>query len=100
MAGNRNSVQTVGNSTYSFQHPLINGGVAVNVTGIKLESNYFKARQMVDNSKTVLLVNGGAITLTNNNKAGSFTINCVHGGNSVTDGDMVLIARQLQALGD
>ncbi len=96
----RNSVQSVGNSTYSFTHPLINGGVAINLTGIKLEAQYFKARQMVDNSKVVLLVDGSAITLTNTARAGSFTITAVHGGNVVTDGDIVLIARQLQLLGD
>ena len=54
----RNSVQSVGNSTYSFTHPLINNGVAINLSGIKLEAQYFKARQMVDNSKVVLLVDG------------------------------------------
>lgn len=96
----RNSVQSVGNSTYSFQHPLINGGVAVNLTGIKLDVQFFKARQMVDNSKVVLLVDGSAITLTNTARAGTFTITAVHGGQTISDGDVVLIARQLQLLGD
>lgn len=99
MAG-RNSVQSVGNSTYSFTHPLINGGVSVNISGIKLESEYLKARQIVDNSKVVLLVDGSAITLTNTARAGMFTMNVADTGLAITDGNLVEIARTLQQTGD
>lgn len=99
MAG-RNSVQSVGNSTYSWNHPVINGGVAINIAGIKLEAQYFKARQMVDNSKVVLLVDGSAITLTNVAQAGMFTMTVVDTGLSIVQGNLVEIARTLQQLGD
>lgn len=99
MAG-RNSIQGVGNSTYSFTHLLINGGTSINIAGIKLEAQYFKARQMLDNSKVVLLVDGSAITLTNLVQAGSFTLTVVDNGLAITDGNLVEIARTLQQLGD
>lgn len=99
MAG-RNSVQSVGNSTYSWTHPVINGGVSINIAGIKLEAQYFKARQIVDNSKVTLLVDGSAITLTNVVQAGMFTMAVVDTGLAVTDGNLVEIARTLQQLGD
>ncbi|ADX42553.1 hypothetical protein [Tetrasphaera phage TJE1] len=99
MAG-RNSVQGVGNSTYSWSHPVVNAGVSINIAGIKLEAQYFKARQMVDNSKVVLLVDGSAITLTNTAQAGSFTMTVVDTGLDITDGNLVAIARYLQQVGD
>lgn len=99
MAG-RNSIQSVGQSTYSFTHPLINSGVSVNLAGIKLEAQYFKARQMVDNSKVTLLVDGSAITLTNTAQAGMFTMSVVDTGLPITNGNLVAIARSLQQTGD
>lgn len=97
--GGRNSIQSVGNSTYTYTDPLINGGVAINLAGVKLEAQYFKARQMVDNSKVTLLVDGSAITLVNNAQAGMFTFTAVDTGLPVTDGNMVAIARALQQAG-
>ena len=54
----------------------------------------------MDNSKVIPLVGGGAATLTNSVRAGAFTLTCLHQGTEVTDGDMIVIARQLQELGD
>jgi len=99
MAG-RNTVQSVGNSTYTLTHALINSGQAVNIQGIKLDTQYLKARQMVDNSKVVLLVAGNAITLTNTARAGRFTLTVVDNGDTAENGNLVAIARQLQQLGD
>lgn len=96
----RNTVQSVGNSTYTFTHPLVNGGQAINVVGIKLEAQYLKARQMVDNSKVVLLVDGSAITLTNTARAGQFTLSVVDNGDTAANGNFVAIARELQQIGD
>lgn len=96
----RNTVQSVGNSTYTFTHPLINNGQAVNLTGIRLDSEYLTARQMVDNSKIVLMVDGSAITLTNTARAGRFTIQSVDNGLTIAQGNIVAIARELQNLGD
>lgn len=96
----RNTVQSVGNSTYSFSHALINGGVSVNLTGIKLEGTYFKARQIVDNSKMVPLVDGSVSTLTNTIRAGVATITVINQNLDIASGDLVAIARALQLLGD
>lgn len=96
----RNTVQSVGNSTYTLTHALINSGQAVNITGIKLETQYLKARQQVDNSKVVLLVDGSAITLTNTARAGQVTINVVDNGDTVANGNLVAAARELQQVGD
>lgn len=99
MAG-RNTVQSVGNFTASWTHPQTNGGQPVNLQGFKLDGEFFKATQIVDNSKMVLLVNGGAITLTNNNRATIFTLTCVDNGDTAENGNIVAIARELQTLGD
>lgn len=96
----RNSVQSVGNSTYTLTHPLLNGGQAVNITGIKLDAEYLSAKQQVDTSKVVLLVDGSAITLTNTAKAGMVTISAVDNGGTVGDGNLVACARELQQVGD
>lgn len=99
MAG-RNPVQTVGNSVYTLTHALLNGGAPINIVGLKLEANYFKAKQVVDNSKMVLLVDGNAITLTNNARATRFTMMAVDTGGSIADGNLVACCRALQGLGD
>lgn len=95
----RNSVQAVGNSTYTYQHPLINGGVPVNLINFKLEMEYINAKMLVPNSKVVLLVDGSAITLTNTARAGEVTTSCADAG-GIPDGNPVAIARELQQLGD
>jgi hypothetical protein len=96
----RNSVQSVGNSTYTFTHPLVNGGQPVNIVGIKLDAEYLSAKQQVDTSKVTLLVDGSAITLTNVARAGMVTISAADTGGTVADGNMVAIARELQQIGD
>ena len=99
MAG-RNPVQTVGNSTYTFTHQLLNNGAPINIVGLKLEAQYFKAKQVVENSKMVLLVDGSAITLTNNARATRFTMMAVDTGGGVADGNLIECIRTLQGLGD
>jgi hypothetical protein len=96
----RNTIIAVGNSTQTLTHGLLNGGQAVNVVGVKLESNFFKACQMVDSSKITLLIDGSAITLTNTARAGMFTTITVDTGGTVADGNLVECARQLNLLGD
>ena len=96
----RNTVQSVGNSTYTLTHPLLNSGQAVNVTGIKLETQYLKARQQVDNSKVVLLVDGSAITLTNVARSGQVTLNVVDNGDTVANGNLVVRGEKQMALSE
>lgn len=96
----RNTVQSVGNSTYTLTHPLLNGGQPINWVGIKLDIEFLTAKQQVDTSKVVLLVDGSAITLTNTAKAGMLTVNAVDTGGTVADGNPVACARELQQVGD
>lgn len=94
-----NTIQSVGNSTYTFTHPLL-GGTAIAINGIKLESEYFTSEQALANSKVIPLLNGGAATLTNTVKVGKFTFKAVEIDGQVASGDLIAIAKTLQAAGD
>jgi len=94
-----NSVQTVGNFTATFTHPLL-GGTAISLQGFKQDQQFFDSIQIMDNSKVIALVGGSTATLTNAVKAGTFTFNCVRISTDILQGDVVLIALTLQSLAD
>ena len=96
-----NSVQSVGQFTAVISAlPLsVCGVAALSLQGFKLEDTFVTADQAMDNSKVIPLVNGGAISLVNNNKAGTLTIRATHFSALITDGDLYLLALQMQSLG-
>lgn len=96
----KNSIIAVGNSTYTLTHPLINGGNPVNLTGIRLDVEYLVARQQIESSKVVLMIDGSAVTLTNTALAGMLTITCTDTGLLITDGNIIAIIKSLLQSGD
>ena len=95
-----NTVQTVGNLTISFMHPLISLGAAITLKGFKMEGDLVTTTQMMMNSKIVPLIGGDTATLTNNVKAGKLTMNAVRTSGLTTSGDIVAICDLLQSLPD
>lgn len=93
-------VQSVGNFSAVLVHPLVLDGVALNLRGFKLDSQFLDTVQLIENSKIISLVDGGTITLTNANKAGSITFNCSSTSGRVADGDVVAVGRFLRTQGD
>lgn len=93
-------VQSVGNFSAVFVHPLILQGVALNLRGFKLDSQFLDTVQLIENSKIISLVDGSTITLTNANKAGTITFNCSSTSGRVEDGDVVAVGRFLRTQGD
>lgn len=67
------TVIAAGQFTVSLLHPLYNSGVSTTIGGFKLEGQMVQDQQAVESSKIVALANGGTITITNNNDAGSLT---------------------------
>ena len=96
----QNTVQTVGNLTISFIHPLISGGAAITLKGFKMEGDLVTSTQQMMNSKLVPLIGGDTATLTNNVRAGKLTLNAVRTSGVAAQGDIVAIADLLQSLPD
>lgn len=99
MAG-KNTVQTVGNLTISFVHPLILGATAVTLKGFKLEGDLLDTAQLMDNSKIIALIGGDTATITNNVRAGTLTLNAVETSGDAAQGDVVALSNLLQATPD
>jgi hypothetical protein len=96
----KNTITTVGDFTAILAHPLILGGVGLPLKGFKLEDMFIVGAQMVANTKRVLLANGDTLALTNAVTAGTLTIQALHISNNILDGDLPLLATQLQGLAD
>lgn len=96
----KNSIRAVGNSTYTLTHSLVNGGNPVNLTGIRLDVEYLVARQQIDSSKVVLMIDGSAVTITNTALAGMLTITCTDTGLDIADGNIIAIIKSLLQSGD
>jgi hypothetical protein len=94
------SVQSVGDFTASFTHPLINGGAVTSLTGFKMEGDIVNTAQLMDNSKVIPLLNGDSITITNNNTSGTATFSACKLTGDTTKGDVTAIASALQKIGD
>jgi len=95
-------IQTVGNFTSIFSHPLILAAAQITLKGFKLEDTFVSAAQSMDNSKRIPLVDGGTIAITNAVLAGILTINALRVSKTmnIADGDLPLIATTLQGLAD
>ncbi len=96
----KHTIQSVGGFTAIFQHPLILAGAAIAWSGFKLEEAFIETEPDMENSKRVYLVDGGSAALTNTIRGGTLTINAVRKSQKLADGDIILIAQTLQALGD
>jgi len=96
----QNTVQTVGNLTISFMHPLINSGAAITLKGFKMEGDIADTTQQMMNSKMIPLIGGDTATLTNNVLAGKLTLNAVRTSGVVAQGDVVAVCDLLQATPD
>jgi hypothetical protein len=96
----KHSIQSVGGATAIFQHPLILAGAAIALSGFKLEEMFYESEQDVENSKRVYLVDGGSAALTNTIRGGTLTISACRKSQKLEEGDIILIAQTLQALGD
>jgi hypothetical protein len=94
------SVQAVGDFTSVFSHPLVLGGLAIAMTGFKLEGEILDTTQLIENSKVVPLLNGSSITITNNNKSGTIKYNCCKHSGSLERGDITEIAGALLSVAD
>lgn len=99
MAGTH-GVQSVGDFSAAFIHPLINGGASTSLTGFKMEGDIINTAQLIENSKVVPLLNGDSITITNNNKSGKITFSCCKLTNDALKGDITAIAQELLKFGD
>ena len=95
-----NTVQTVGNLTISFMHPLISGGAAITLKGFKMEGDLVDTTQQMMNSKIIPLIGGDTATLTNNVRAGKLTLNAVRTSGIVAQGDIVAMCDLLQSTPD
>ena len=96
----KHSVQSVGDFTAVLQHPNVLGGVAIALTGFKVDGTLLDGAQLMDNSKVIALVNGDTVTITNTVRAGTLTWTCIPTSFDPVDGDIVAISQLLQNVGD
>lgn len=91
------TVISAGQFTVTLTHPLYNGGTPTTIGGFKLEGQMVQDQQAVESSKIVPLANGGTITITNNNDAGTLTFAVTK---QTGPQDMVKAALALKRAGD
>ena len=96
----QNTVQSIGNFTLSFVHPIATGGATVTLKGFKMEGDILNMQQLLMNAKVVPLTGGDTITLTNNVKAGKLTINATSTDGKALGGDLVALCDLLQTIPD
>jgi hypothetical protein len=96
----KSQVQSVGDFSAVFTHPLVSAGAAISLVGFKLEGAIIDGEQSIDNAKVVPLLGGIVVILTNTVMSGILTWTCVETTGVVTDGDIVAISRYLQSIGD
>jgi hypothetical protein len=97
---NQSQVQSVGDFSAVFSHPLLAAGAAVSLVGFKLEGAILDGEQSIDNAKVVPLIGGVVVILTNTVLSGILTWTCVETTGDPLQGDVVAISRFLQNLGD
>jgi hypothetical protein len=96
----QNTVQTVGNLTITFVHPLVSAGAAITLKGFKMEGDFADTTQQVMNSKMIPLLSGDTATLTNNILAGKMTLNAIRTSGVAAQGDVVAVCDLLQSTPD
>jgi uncharacterized protein YunC (DUF1805 family) len=97
---NQSQVQSVGDFSAVFTHPLIAGGAAVSLVGFKVEGSIVDSDQLIDNSKVVALIGGLSVIITNNIKSGTLRWTGVRTSGDPAQGDLVAISQYLQDVGD
>jgi hypothetical protein len=97
---NQSQVQSVGDFSAVFQHPLLAANAAVSLVGFKLEGAILDGEQSIDNAKIVPLIGGIVVILTNTVLSGTLTWTTVGTTDDPLQGDVVAISRFLQSLGD
>ena len=99
-----NTVQSIGSFSAKIIHPLVNGGSALTISGIKLDSSFFDAMPEMENSKRIALLGAGAgqadtAAITNNAQYGEITLNVVRVNNTVST-DLIRFATAMQLVAD
>lgn len=84
----------------TITHPLLNAGLALTLSGFKLEGTFVNSEQLLDNSKIIALLNGDTLSITNSNTSGSLTFSCTRAQGTIAKGDTVRVATSLVAQGD
>ena len=97
---NISQVQSVGDFSAVYTHPLIAGGAAVSWVGFKVEGSIVGSDQMMDNAKVVALVGGIVVIITNRVQAGTLRWTVVRTSGQMAQGDVVSAAHYLQSIGD
>jgi hypothetical protein len=97
---NVSQVQSVGDFSAVFSHPLLLGGASIGLVGFKLEGAVVDGEQSIDNAKVIPLIGGVVVILVNTVLSGVLTWTCVETTGDPAQGDVVAISRYLQAIGD
>ena len=97
---NISQVQSVGDFSAVYTHPLIASGAAISWVGFKVEGSIVSSDQMIDNAKVVALVGGIVVIITNNIQAGTLRWTVVRTTGDILQGDIVAAAQYLQRMGD
>jgi hypothetical protein len=100
--------RTAGGTQYIFQHPFLAGAIGrsawsseVNVSAsMKLNDTFFNAKPLMDSAQMEVMVDGSAITITNNLMAGIADLQVVPQDGTVAGGDLIAIAHFIIASRD
>ncbi len=93
-------IQSIGDFSLVWTHPLLNGGNGVGLVGFKVQGDILDTDQEMDNSRVVVLLGGVAITLTNTVRAGTLRLTAVRTTGQIPTGDVVACCKFLQQNGD
>jgi len=99
----QSSVQSVGTFQANITNSLfvLNGApLTLPIRGIKLETTFLQAKQLVKTSKRIPLIDGSTSALINAVTAGTLSFKALRVGSSLQSGDLVTIASYLQKAGD
>jgi hypothetical protein len=100
---NVSQVQSVGDFSASFAHPLLLAAgypASIGLVGFKLEGAIVDGEQSIDNAKVIPLIGGVVVILTNTVLSGVLTWSSVETTGDPAQGDVAAISRYLQSVGD
>jgi hypothetical protein len=93
-------LQTVGDFSLTWTHPLLNSGNSIALVGFKVTGDIVDSDQEMDNARVVPLIGGVVVMITNTVRAGTLRFNAVRTTGDLTKGDIVAACQQLQQSGD
>lgn len=93
-------MQSVGDFTLVYTHPLLNSGNPIGWVGFKVDASIVSAEQEMDNAKVVALIGGIVVVITNTVRAGRLRFAAVRTSGDLTKGDIVAACQALQQSGD